>query len=200
MLTSTLIYFFEIPILLWHISELLAGYVHYTPVRPDGDHPRPYGDQKMYKVAGKREHNARKSLKKYQPKQSCVLTATCAIIPRSQGAPTTTSPRLRRLFWACWKQTPWLGDHWRPQHDVWRFYHVSTTLMATLARSGPSFRRRRHAVRTPPRCDGGIIIQYTYVINSLILQLEISICTMRSLYICYNKFTHFYNICSWVNF
>ena len=28
----------------------------YTPVRPDGD-------QKMYKVAGKREHNARKSLK-----------------------------------------------------------------------------------------------------------------------------------------
>ena len=37
-----------------------------TPVRPDGDHPRPYGDQKMYKVAGKREHNARKSLKKLQ--------------------------------------------------------------------------------------------------------------------------------------
>ena len=32
----------------------------YSPVRPDGDHPRPYGDQKMYKVAGKREH-ARKS-------------------------------------------------------------------------------------------------------------------------------------------
>ena len=37
-----------------------------------------------------------------------------------------------------------------------RLYHVSTTLMATLARSGPIFRRRRHAVRTPPRCDGGI--------------------------------------------
>ena len=33
------------------------------PVRPDGDHPRLYGDQKMYKVAGKREHNARKSQK-----------------------------------------------------------------------------------------------------------------------------------------
>ena len=30
-----------------------------------------------------------------------------------------------------------------------RFYHVYTTLMATLARSGPIFRRRRRAVRTP---------------------------------------------------
>ena len=28
--------------------------------------------------------------------------------------------------------------------------------MAILARSGPIFRRRRRAVRTPPRCDGGI--------------------------------------------
>ena len=37
-----------------------------------------------------------------------------------------------------------------------RFYHVYTSLMATLARSGPIFRRRRRAVRTPPRCDGGI--------------------------------------------
>ena len=37
-----------------------------------------------------------------------------------------------------------------------RLYHVYTTLMATLARSGPIFRRRRRTVRTPPRCDGGI--------------------------------------------
>ena len=37
-----------------------------------------------------------------------------------------------------------------------RFYHVYITLMATLARSGPIFRRRRRAVRTPPRCDKGI--------------------------------------------
>ena len=35
-----------------------------------------------------------------------------------------------------------------------RLYHVYTTFMATLARSGPIFRRRRRAVRTPPRCDG----------------------------------------------
>ena len=27
-----------------------------------------------------------------------------------------------------------------------------------LARSGPIFRRRRRAVRTPPRCDGGITL------------------------------------------
>ena len=33
--------------------------------------------------------------------------------------------------------------------------------MATLARSGPIFRRRRRAVRTPPRCDGGITIYNT---------------------------------------
>ena len=46
-----------------------------------------------------------------------------------------------RLFWACSKQL---------------FYHVYTTLMATLARSGPIFRRRRRAVRTPPWCDGDI--------------------------------------------
>ena len=42
-----------------------------------------------------------------------------------------------RLFWACSKQTPWLGDHWRPwrpQHDVWRFYHVSTTFLPRLWR------------------------------------------------------------------
>ena len=38
-----------------------------------------------------------------------------------------------------------------------RFYHVYATLMATLARSVPIFRRRRRAVGTPPRCDGGII-------------------------------------------
>ena len=37
-----------------------------------------------------------------------------------------------------------------------RFYHVYPTPMAILARSGPIFRRRRRAVRTPPRCDGGI--------------------------------------------
>ena len=38
-----------------------------------------------------------------------------------------------------------------------RLYHVYTTLMETLARSGHIFRRRRRAVRTPPRCDGGPI-------------------------------------------
>ena len=37
-----------------------------------------------------------------------------------------------------------------------RSYHVYTTLMAILGRSGPIFRRRRRAVGTPPRCDGGI--------------------------------------------
>ena len=37
-----------------------------------------------------------------------------------------------------------------------RYYHVYTTLMATWARSGPIFRPRRRAVRTPPRCEGGI--------------------------------------------
>ena len=59
-----------------------------------------------------------------------------------------------------------IGDHWRSLATMAttarclaclpRFYHVYTTLMATLARSGPIFRRRRRAVRTPPRCDGGI--------------------------------------------
>ena len=64
-----------------------------------------------------------------------------------------------RLFWACSKQTPWLGDHWqpwRPQLDVWSFYHVNTTHMGTLACSGPIFRRRRSAARTPPWYDGGL--------------------------------------------
>ena len=37
-----------------------------TRRRPYYDHPRPYGDQKMYKNAGKRKHNARKSPQKYK--------------------------------------------------------------------------------------------------------------------------------------
>ena len=36
--------------------------------------------------------------KNYKLKQSCVLTATCAIIPRSHGAPNTTSPRVWRFL------------------------------------------------------------------------------------------------------
>ena len=36
-----------------------------------------------------------------------------------------------------------------------RLYHAYL-LMAILARSGPIFRHRRRAVRTPNRCDGGI--------------------------------------------
>ena len=46
-----------------------------------------------------------------------------------------------------------IGDH----GDHSTMSGVSTTPMAILARSGPIFRRRRRAVRTPPRCDGGII-------------------------------------------
>ena len=37
-----------------------------TRRRPYYDHPRPYGDQKMYKNAGKRKHNARKGPQKYK--------------------------------------------------------------------------------------------------------------------------------------
>ena len=86
---------------------------------------------------------------------------TFATPPRSHRVPGQIAEPWR-LFWACSKQTPWLGDHWRPLHDIWRFYHVSTTLMATLARSGPIFRRRRRAVRTPPRCDGGITLDHLH--------------------------------------
>ena len=60
-----------------------------------------------------------------------------------------------------------------------RFYHVYTTLMATLARSRPIFRRRRRAVRTPPRCDGGNVVFWvpcniiimnwnTYIVRSIL--------------------------------
>ena len=54
-----------------------------------------------------------------------------------------------------------------------RFYHVYATLMATLARSGPIFRRRRRAVRTPPRCDGGITSNdYNEIKFTIIFSLE----------------------------
>ena len=33
---------------------------------PDGDHPISYGDQKMYKIASKREDNARRNPDKLQ--------------------------------------------------------------------------------------------------------------------------------------
>ena len=59
-----------------------------------------------------------------------------------------------------------------------RFYHVYSTLMAILARSGPIFRRRRRAVRTPPRCDGGImeyaaVFKYTHVLLFFQLSMDI---------------------------
>ena len=198
---------------------------------------RPYGDQKMYKVAGKREQNARKSLKKYKLKQICVLTAFLLRPVRSYHVLTACTPRPLRVYggvvlassgylltwwwtrntvmkttWSWWGRheigvvlrTPWnclckcnhfrgvfatrvlrvyyvyrdvttlgsrpsrphrvlttfqvrspnlgvcfehvqnkrrdsaiIGDHWRPwrpQHDVWRFYHVSTTFTPRLWR------------------------------------------------------------------
>ena len=72
-----------------------------------------------------------------------------------------------------------IGDHWRSLATMAttarclaflpRFYHVYATRMATLARSGPIYRRRRRAVRTPPRCDGGIILQ-TFCLNKTRLE------------------------------
>ena len=109
------------------------------------------------------------------PRVYCACTTSMEMLWRlahDLRDPTAFSPRSRwdcrtlALFWACSKQTPWLGDHWRSLATMAttarclaflpRLYHVYTTLMAILARSGPIFRRRRRAVRTPPRCDGGI--------------------------------------------
>ena len=67
-----------------------------TPVRLDGDHPRPYGDRQTWTQC---EKNFQKitSLKK-----AALFTATCAIIPRSHDAVATTSSRLLRFYWDLW--------------------------------------------------------------------------------------------------
>ena len=104
----------------------------YTPVRPDGDRTatlrRPYGDQKIYKVAGKREHNARKSLKKYKLKQSCVLTAFLLRPVRSYHVLTACPPRPLRVYGVSFEiYGLGNGDHGRSRGAL-------TTIMGFLPR------------------------------------------------------------------
>ena len=132
------------------------GCTVYTPVRLDGDHPRPYGDQKMYKVADKREHNA---ITNYKLEKSCALTAACAIIPRSHDAVATTSPRLWRFYWDIWawqRRSPAIPRRSHHAHGVvtTRLVRVSLLhgdLRAFLPRSGyllPWWLTRHTAMKT----------------------------------------------------
>ena len=71
------------------------------------------------------------------------------------------SPNLGVCFEHAQNKTPWLGDHWRIIGDhgdhstmsafLPRLYHA---LWRSWRALDPFFRRRRRAVRTPPRCDG----------------------------------------------
>ena len=106
-----------------------------TPVRPDGDHPRPYGDRTATRKCTRSPANVNttreKVSKKYKLIQSCVLTATCAIIPRSHGAPTTTSPLVWRFLWDLWaRQRRSRAIPRRSHHD----HGVLTTRLLRVSR------------------------------------------------------------------
>jgi len=125
-----------------YVSFYVKNVFSNSPVRLDGDHPRPYCDQKMYQVAGKREHNARKSPKITNLKKSrsyrdlCDhtafarrarhdLSALMAFLLRSMGLATVITGDPAALSPRSWGSRV-LYDDRDCTATSRRFYHVLT--------------------------------------------------------------------------
>ena len=103
-----------------------------TPVRPDGDHPRPHGDRTATRKCTRSPENVNttreKVLKKYKLKQSCVLTALLLRPVRSYHVLTARPPRpLRAYGVSCEIYGLGNGDHGRSRGAL-------TTIMGFLPR------------------------------------------------------------------
>ena len=81
----------------------------------------------------------------------CVLTATCAIIPCSHSAPTTTSPCIWRFLWDLWAwQRRSQAIPRRSHHDHGVLHHASSTCIANARRPpgvSTTFSRRLYIKR-----------------------------------------------------
>ena len=106
--------------------------IPYTPVRPDGDHPRPYGDRPATRKCTRSPANVNttreKVSKNYKHKQSCVLTAFLLRPVRSYHVLTARPPRpLGAYGVSCEIYGLGNGDHGRSRGAL-------TTIMGFLPR------------------------------------------------------------------
>ena len=113
-------------------ARVLYVYEDYTPVRPDGDHPRPYGDRTATRKCTRSPANVNttreKVSKNYKLKQSCVLTSFLLRPVRSYHVLTARPPRpLRAYGVSCEIYGLGNGDHGRSRGAL-------TTIMGFLPR------------------------------------------------------------------
>ena len=133
----------------WEIKYFVC--VCNTPVRPDGDHPRPYGDQKMYKDADKREHNARKITN--LNKAAFLLRSYCDLCDHttfSRRAHHDLSAHMAFLVRYMGSATAITGDPAALSPRSWGSYHASSTCIASVRRPpgvSTTFSRRLYIKR-----------------------------------------------------
>ena len=122
---------------------------------------RPYGDQKMYKVAGKREHNQRKSLKKLQllDKAAFFLRSYCDLCDHTTLSRRThhdLSAHMAFLLRYMGSATAITGDPAALSPRSWGSYHASSTCIASARRPqgvSTTFSRRLSEISRGSLCS-----------------------------------------------
>ena len=130
---------------------------HYTPVRPDGDHPRPYGDRTATRKCTRSPANVNTTREKvsnnYKLKQSCVLTAFLLRPVRSYH---DLSAHMAFLVRSMGSATAITGDPAALSPRSWGSYHASSTCIASARISSDMMTNTKYSddndvvvVRTP---------------------------------------------------